>query len=113
MTCRTDGYLSRDRAVVKTEPLGKKVIEGIEVAGTRTTITIPAGQIGNERPIEVVTEQWFSTVLKTIVLSRSSDPRMGESTFRLTNISLAEPAPSLFEAPAIFRSKRAQPCSRR
>src|SRR5262249_2199242 len=49
---------------VKTEPLGKKTIEGIEVEGMRTTITIPAGQIGNERPIEVVNEQWFSPVLK-------------------------------------------------
>lgn len=86
----------------KTEPLGQKVIEGIEVEGTRTTITIPAGQIGNERPIEVVTEQWLSPVLKTTVLSRSSDPRMGETAFRLTNISLAEPAPSLFEVPADF-----------
>jgi hypothetical protein len=87
---------------VKTEPLGKKVIEGIEVEGTRTTITIPEGQIGNERPIEVVTEHWVSPLLKTTVLSKSSDPRMGETSFRLINISLAEPAQSLFEVPAGF-----------
>src|SRR5262249_26903500 len=87
---------------VKTERLGKKVIEGIEVEGTRTTITIPAGQIGNEQPIEVVSEQWGSPLLKTTVLSKRSDPRMGETTFRLTNISLAEPAQSLFEVPADF-----------
>src|SRR5829696_88898 len=33
------------------EQLGKQTIEGIEAEGTRTTITIPAGEIGNERAI--------------------------------------------------------------
>lgn len=82
------------------ESLGKQVIEGIEAEGTRVTITIPAGEIGNERPIQIVSEQWYSSELGTLVMSRHSDPRSGETTYRLTNINRAEPAKSLFEVPA-------------
>lgn len=35
----------------KTEPLGKKVIEGVDTVGTRTVTLIEAGKIGNDRPI--------------------------------------------------------------
>jgi hypothetical protein len=82
------------------EQLGKQTIEGVEAEGTRTTITIPAGEIGNERPIEIVSERWYSPELQLIVMSRHSDPRTGETTYKLTNINRAEPAKSLFEVPA-------------
>src|ERR1051326_2444030 len=39
---------------VKHEDLGTQTIEGVSAQGRRETITIPAGQIGNERPIEIV-----------------------------------------------------------
>jgi hypothetical protein len=87
---------------VTTENLGSQTMEGVLVNGTRTTRTIPAGQIGNEQPINVVTEVWFSPDLKTVVYSKRSDPRTGEQTFRLTNIVRAEPDPSLFTVPADF-----------
>jgi hypothetical protein len=83
-----------------TEQLGKQTIEGVEAEGTRTTITIPAGEIGNERPIEIVTERWYSPELQLVVMSRHSDPRTGETTYKLTNINRAEPAKSMFEVPA-------------
>jgi len=82
------------------EQLGKQTIEGVEAEGTRTTITIPAGEIGNERPIEIVSERWYSPELQLTVMSRHSDPRTGETTYKLTNINRAEPAKSLFEVPA-------------
>jgi len=82
------------------EKLGKQMIEGVEAEGTRTTITIPAGEIGNERPIEIVSERWYSPELQLIVMSHHSDPRTGETTYKLTNINRAEPAKSLFEVPA-------------
>jgi hypothetical protein len=82
------------------EQLGKQVIEGVEAEGSRTTITIPAGEIGNERPIEIVNERWYSPELQLVVMSRLSDPRTGETTYKLTNINRAEPAKSLFEVPA-------------
>lgn len=83
----------------KKEDLGKQLIEGVEAEGTRTTVTIPAGDIGNERPIEIVSERWYSPELQLVVMTRHSDPRMGETTYKLTNISRTEPAKSLFEVP--------------
>ena len=86
-----------------TEDLGSQTMEGVLVNGVRTTHTIPAGQIGNDLPITIVTEVWTSPDLKTVVYSKRSDPRMGEQTFRLTNIVRTEPSPSLFTVPADFK----------
>jgi len=83
----------------KKEDLGKQNIEGVEAEGTRTTVTIPAGEIGNERPIEIVTETWFSPELHTMVLREHSDPRLGDSTYKLTDIKRNEPDASLFQPP--------------
>jgi hypothetical protein len=87
------------------EQLGKQLIEGVEAEGTRSTITIPAGDIGNERAIEIVTERWYSPELQLVVMSRHSDPRNGETTYKLTNINRSEPVKSLFEVPPGFTVK--------
>lgn len=89
----------------KSESLGKQTIEGVECEGTRMTFTIPAGQFGNDRPIDVVSERWYSPELQVVVLSKHRDPRMGEHTYRLTNISRSEPAHALFEVPADYTIK--------
>jgi hypothetical protein len=86
-----------------TEDLGSQTMEGVFVTGVRTTRTIPAGQIGNEKPISIVTEVWTSPDLKTVVYSKRIDPRMGEQTFRLTGITRSEPDASLFSVPADFK----------
>lgn len=85
---------------VKHEDLGTQTIEGVSAQGKRETVTIPAGQIGNERPIEIVSETWFSPELHTMVLRKHSDPRMGESVYRLTDIKRNEPDAALFQPPA-------------
>jgi len=95
--------LINDPAEGKTEDLGSQMIEGVLANGVRTTRTIPAGQIGNEKPLSIVTEVWTSPELKTVVYSKRTDPRMGEQIFRLTNIVRAEPDPSLFTVPANFK----------
>ena len=89
----------------KSESLGKQTIEGLEAEGTRSVMTIPAGQIGNERPIEIVSERWYSPELQTVILSRHSDPRFGENVYRLVNINRSEPAPALFQVPADYTLK--------
>lgn len=86
----------------KTESLGKQLIEGVQAEGTRTTVTLAAGEIGNELPIAIVNERWYSPELQTIVMSRQSDPRFGETVYRLTNIDLSEPDKSLFEIPGDY-----------
>jgi hypothetical protein len=83
----------------REESLGTRTIEGLVCEGTRKTTTIPAGAIGNDRPMTTVTERWFSQELQLLVLSRVSDPRFGETTYRLRKIVRAEPPTSLFEAP--------------
>lgn len=83
----------------QTESLGNRLIEGVEAEGTRSTVTIPAGEIGNELPIEIVSERWYSPELQTVVLSMRNDPRFGETIYRLVNISRSEPLSSLFEVP--------------
>ena len=87
------------------EQLGKQNIEGVEAEGTRTTVTIPAGEIGNERAIEIVSERWYSPELQLVVMTRHSDPRTGETTYKLTNINRTEPAKSLFEVPSDYTIK--------
>jgi hypothetical protein len=96
---------SKEGPKPKKESLGKQTIEGVEAEGTRITLTIPAGDIGNERAIQIVTERWYSPELQTVVLSKNNDPFMGESVYRLTNISRNEPARSLFEIPADYKIK--------
>lgn len=82
-----------------TEDLGKQVLEGVLAHGTRETTTIPAGAVGNERPIEISSETWYSDEIEAVVLSKTSDPRFGETSYRLVNVVRGEPAPDLFAVP--------------
>ena len=88
---------------VRTEDLGAQTMEGVLVTGVRTTHTIAAGAVGNDKALEIVTEVWTSPDLKTVVYSKRSDPRMGDQTFKLTNIVRSEPDQSLFTVPADFK----------
>jgi TonB family protein len=89
----------------QTQSLGKQLVEGVEAEGMRTTVTIPAGEIGNDRPIEIVNERWYSAELQMVIMTRQSDPRSGEAVYRLTNIDRGEPDKSLFEIPGDYTVK--------
>lgn len=91
-----------DSSMLTTESLGTQVIDGVSAEGTRTTRTIPAGRIGNEKPIVFVSEVWYSPDLQVVVMTRRSDPRFGETVYKLTNIQRTEPPASLFQVPADF-----------
>jgi hypothetical protein len=97
----------------KTEPLGTKILEGVSVEGTRIVNEIPAGRIGNQKSLQIVTERWFSSELQTVVYSRHVDPLAGENVFRLTNIKRAEPARELFIVPSDYRIVNAPSAGRR
>ena len=94
-----------DGSTTTTADLGMQTIEGLVTKGKRITHTIPAGEMGNDLPIVITTETWVSPDLKVIVMSKSSDPRMGETTYKLTNLSRAEPDPALFQVPADYTVK--------
>ena len=81
----------------KRDSLGTQVLEGVPSEGTRTTSTIEAGAVGNDRALTIVAERWYSQDLKTVMMTSHSDPRSGTETFRLTNVLRAEPSASLFQ----------------
>ena len=92
-----------DRVEVSRESLGSQAIEGVNAEGTRTTRTIPVGMMGNDRPLVNVMESWFSPELGITVLTKNSDPRMGESVMQLRNIDRSEPDPALFRVPPDYQ----------
>lgn len=79
--------------------LGTQEIAGVQAQGTRATETIAAGQIGNEKPIVISDERWYSPDLQIDVLVKHSDPRMGKVVYQLSDITREEPDPSLFQVP--------------
>lgn len=83
----------------KTESLGPQTIEGMTTEWTRTTRTIPAGEMGNEKPITIKSEHWYSADLQMDIKSTHSDPRFGDTTYTLTKIQRTEPDASLFAVP--------------
>jgi len=95
-----------NRNNVVTTSLGTQTINGVQAEGTRTTRTIPAGAIGNANPIVITSERWYSPELQTVVMIKHSDPRMGETTFQLTNVQRQEPDASLFQVPADYTVKQ-------
>ena len=97
-----DSTAAKERPDVKTESLGTQTIGGLQAEGTRRTFTIPAGRFGNDQPIQIVSESWYSPELQTVISSKHTDPRMGEHTYKLTNINRSEPAKSLFEVPSDY-----------
>jgi len=96
-------FITKEKLAGKSEPLGSQTIEGVNATGTRMTSTIEAGAIGNDRPIQIVSESWYSAELQTMVKSTHSDPRMGQETFELMNVSRTEPNAYLFQVPAGYQ----------
>jgi hypothetical protein len=89
----------------ETKTLGTREFDGIKAEGTMTSHTIPAGAIGNEKPIVITSERWFSPELFIVVFAKTSDPRAGETTYRITNVKRGEPSADLFKVPADYRPR--------
>ena len=91
---------------LKVDALGTQTIAGVVAQGTRRTRTIPAGRMGNDKVITIVSEQWYSNDLQLVVSSKHSDPRFGDSSYTLANIQRNEPAASLFTVPSDYTVKQ-------
>ena len=87
------------------ETLPDQMFSGIAGKGSRVTITIPVGSIGNDRELKVVNERWYSDDFKLLLKTSNSDPRFGTSTYELENIQQGEPAGSLFQPPADYTER--------
>jgi hypothetical protein len=88
---------------VRTENLGEQMILGFRARGTRVITTLPAGEIGNDRPIDIVSEQWFSPELEMVLRSMHRDPWAGEFSTNITRISQGEQPAALFEVPQGYK----------
>lgn len=96
---------ARYRANATTKSLGTKEMEGVRAEGTMKSYTIPAGELGNRNPITVTSESWYSPELQVTVYSKTSDPRSGDTVYRLANVSRAEQPMSLFSVPGEYTIK--------
>jgi hypothetical protein len=102
-------WAKHDDANFNREQLGTKTVNGLQAQGTRMTRTIPAGKIGNEKPIEVVSERWYSNDLQLALTTTHTDPMMGTVTTNLTNINRTQPDASLFQIPSDYRTETGKP----
>ena len=93
----------------RVEALGSQMFQGIGIVGEVSRVTIPAGRIGNDRPIEIVDERWTSPELALLVHARYSDPRTGDVDYRVVRLDRREPSADLFRVPAGFRIIDAPP----
>jgi hypothetical protein len=108
---RMQARLQKEEAsgAVKKESLGTQTINGVAAEGTRITRTIAAGQIGNDKPIQIVFERWYSNDLQVVVKSARTDPRFGTTTYTLNSVQRTEPAASLFTVPADYTVQQGGP----
>jgi hypothetical protein len=93
---------SAANSYIKTEDLGNRKMEGIEVHGVRDTQTIPAEANGGKE-ITVVDEYWYSEDLRLNMLAIHKDPRTGEQTTTVTQVDRSEPDPAIFEIPSGYK----------
>lgn len=96
------GCAPEARKLPQSVPMGERVIDGIKTVGSSLQFTLAAGEVGNEQPITVRSEQWFSPELRVVISSTHRDPLAGDTTYRLEQIRRAEPDSSLFAVPADY-----------
>lgn len=97
------GPLANDFGTREVENLGVADTAGVPTTGTRTTLTINPGQLGNDRPMVTTREFWYSPHLGLNLLSDVDDPQNGHQTFRASDITTSEPDPRLFDLPSGYR----------
>lgn len=89
-------YLSR-------ADLGKNDIGGIEAIGTRETVSVNAGAMGNNGTVEFTTEYWYSPRLDLNLILKRTDTLHGTQLISVSDLSLSEPDSSLFALPAGYK----------
>lgn len=85
--------------LVDDAPLGMRRFSGLDVVGRRVTMTTATGQIGNDAPVVVRDEGWYSPDLHLVVAVDYSDSRYGTVRYRLTNLRREDQPSELFVLP--------------
>jgi len=105
---KNPGEDHRPKPIITTEDLGTKTIQGLETMGKRTTTIVPVGRSGNSTPITKTYEMWTSADMGLVVKQVWNDPRYGERTVELRDLSQANPDAALFRPPAGYAVKDAK-----
>ena len=97
-----DGSFSSDKGNLVRESLGSDSMDGLEVVGTRETVTVSAGVVGNTEPLTMIDEYWYSPDLEVNLSITRKDLREGTLVIHVVDLVRSEPDPSLFQTPANF-----------
>ena len=95
----------RTHPEVKTETLPGKTVAGVYATGVKTTVTVPVGAEGNDKPLVSTREVWTASELKIVVLEISDSPRDGYHKMEVTALTPADPAAALFAVPTGYTVK--------
>jgi uncharacterized protein YecT (DUF1311 family) len=91
------------KSVLTRESLGTKTIDGLESTGTRETRTFNPGAFGNDKPVAVTKEIWYSPQLQFNLSVTRIDPRNGTQELDVTDLKLGDPGPEWFAIPDGYR----------
>lgn len=103
------GPMANGKGYVKYEDLGTKIVHGMNAAGTRETITLNPGAMGNDKPVVETRERWRSDVLAVNLISIVSGPLIGKQSFTITRLNPGPPDPALFQLPHGFAVQDQRP----
>lgn len=93
------GTFGNDQRSVSRENIGNDNISGLDVIGTRETLTIAARVEGNSQPLTIIEEAWYSPELEVNLSISRKDPREGTVVVHVVDLSRSEPDPALFQVP--------------
>lgn len=96
------GSFDDGKRFLSRESLGTDSIDGISVIGTRETLTISAGVVGNSQPLTATREFWYSPDPQVNLSITRKDPREGTQVIRVGDLSRTEPDPAIFQIPSGF-----------
>ncbi len=98
-------FQSRNRQNIAVKDLGAQVVSGVAASGVRTSSTVSAGTVGNDRDLVTTIDRWASNDLRVMLKSVVTDSQSGTTTYELTDLALGSPDPSLFQIPEGYTVK--------
>lgn len=86
------------------ENLGTEIVSGLETQHTRETLTLYAESVGNSKTILRSVDYWYSPKLGVNVQVKRHDPRDGDQTLWLTDVTESAPDPVTFNLPENYKT---------
>lgn len=104
-----DGLFDNGLRFLTRVNLGRDVIDGVDVNGTRETLQIAATAAGSNQTLITTHDFWYSSALQVNLKVTRKDPRLGTQVLQFVDLSMTEPDPKLFQVPSGFVVQRMVP----